>query len=119
MIPKMKCLFLIMSLIAISGQGFAVTQLQAAQALAQVQEEARQGNYKLISPETVRDRFVKEPASLFLVDTRQQWEYQREHIEGSVNLPVTPSWWIQYSPWARAEMQKSLGPDKKRQVVFY
>jgi hypothetical protein len=119
MMPKMKSLFLIMSLIAIAGQGFAVTQLQEAQVLAQVQEEARQGNYKLISPETVGDRFVKERGSLFLVDTRQQWEYQREHIKGSVNLPVTPSWWTRYSPWARAEMKKFLGPDKKRQVVFY
>ena len=108
-----------MSLIAIAGQGFAVTQPQEAQALAQVQEEARRGNYQLVSPGTVRDRFVKEPGSLFLVDTRQDWEYQREHIKGAVNLPVTPTWWTQYSPWARAEMKKLLGHDKKREVVFY
>jgi hypothetical protein len=119
MMPKVKCLFLKMILIAMAGQGFAATHLQEAQILAQVQEEARQGNYKLINPEIVRDRFVREPGSLFLVDTRQEWEYQREHIKGSVNLPVTPSWWTQYSPWARAEMKKFLGPDKKRQVVFY
>jgi hypothetical protein len=119
MMPKVKCLFLIMSLIAIAGQGLAVTQPQEAQVLARVQEEARQGNYQLISPQAFRDRFVKEPGSLFLVDTRQEWEYQREHIKGSVNLPVTPSWWTQYSPWARAEMKKLLGPDKKREVVFY
>ena len=119
MITKVKCLFLIMSLIVIAGQGFAVTQPQEAQVLAQVQEEARRGNYQLISPGTVRDRFVKEPGSLFVVDTRQEWEYQREHIKGSVNLPVTPSWWTQYSPWARAGMEKLLGPDKKREVIFY
>jgi rhodanese-related sulfurtransferase len=108
-----------MSIIAIAGQGFAVTQPQKAKVLAQVQEEARRGNYQLISPETVRDRFVKEPGLLLLVDTRQEWEYQREHIQGAVNLPVTPSWWTQYSPWARAKMKKFLGPDKKRQVIFY
>ena len=119
MIKKMQGFFLVLSLIGIAGQGFAVTQPQEAQVLAQVQEEARQGKYQLISPKTVRDRFVKEPSSLFLVDTRQQWEYQQEHIQGSANLPVTPSWWTQYSPWARSEMKKFLGPDKKRQVVFY
>jgi len=119
MMPKVRCFFSFLALIAIAGQGVAVTQPQELQALAQVQEEARQGNYKLIGPETARDRFLKEPGSLFLVDTRQPWEYQREHIQGSVNLPVTPSWWTQYSPWARAEMRKFLGPNKKRQVVFY
>jgi rhodanese-related sulfurtransferase len=84
-----------------------------------VQEEAKRGNYRLIAPETVKGQFLKNRTSLFLVDTRQEWEYQREHIQGAVNLPVTPSWWTQYSPWTRAEMKKLLGPDKKRQVVFY
>lgn len=119
MIAKVKCFFLVLSLIAIADQGFAVAQPQEAQLLAQVQEEARQGNYQLIRPEAIRKRFLKEPGSLFLVDTRQQWEYQQEHIQGSVNLPVTPSWWTQYSPWARAGMRKLLGSDKKRQMVFY
>ena len=119
MITKVKCFFIVLSLIGIAGQGFAVTQPQEAQVLAQVQEEARRGNYQLIRPEAIKKRFLEEPVSLFLVDTRQQWEYQQEHIQGSANLPVTPSWWTQYSPWARAEMKTFLGPDKKRQVVFY
>jgi 3-mercaptopyruvate sulfurtransferase SseA len=110
--------FLAVTILALSRPAFAAADLQT-QKLAQVQEEARRGNYQLISPETIRDRFVKESGSLFLVDTRQDWEYQREHIQGSVNLPVTPGWWTQYSPWTRAEMKKFLGPDKKRQVVFY
>jgi hypothetical protein len=119
MITKVKSFFLVLSLIASAGQGFAVTHPQEAQVLVRVREAARRGNYQLISPETVRDEFVKKPGSLFLVDTRQEWEYQQEHIQGAVNLPVKPSWWTQYSPWARAEMKKLLGPDKRREVVFY
>ena len=110
--------FLLISFFAFSGRGHGVTDPQA-QALAQVQEEARKGNYRLIAPETIKAEFLKNPASLFLVDTRQEWEYQREYIQDAVNLPVTPSWWTQYSPWSRAEMKKLLGPDKKRGVVFY
>jgi hypothetical protein len=109
---------LLISLFAFSGGGHGAIDPQA-QALAQVQEEAKRGNYRLIAPETVKGQFLKNRTSLFLVDTRQEWEYQREHIQGAVNLPVTPSWWTQYSPWTRAEMKKLLGPDKKRQVVFY
>ena len=109
MAPKVKCLFLIVSLIAIAGQGFAVAQPQEAQALAQVQEEARRGNYKLITPESIKDRFLKNPSSLFLVDARQEWEYQREHIQGAVNLSVTPNWWTQHSPWARTGIKSSSG----------
>jgi predicted sulfurtransferase len=118
MVTRAKVAFALLVCLVLSGPAHATTEPQA-QALAQVQAEAKRGNYQLISPATVRDRFVKEPGSLFLVDTRQGWEYQREHIKGAVNLPVTPSWWTQYSLWARSEMKKLLGPDKKRHVVFY
>jgi predicted sulfurtransferase len=118
MVARTKLAFLALSFLLLSTTSLADTKPDA-QALAQVQAEAKKGNYQLISPATVRDQFVKEPGSLFLVDTRQGWEYQREHIKGAVNLPATPSWWTQYSPWARSEIKKLLGPEKKRHVVFY
>ena len=118
MITKAKLAILALSFLLLSGTSHAVTKPDA-QALAQVQEEARQGNYQLIRPEAIKKRFLEEPGSLFLVDTRQEWEYQREYIKGAVNLPVTPTWWTQYSPWARSEMKKLLGSEKERHIVFY
>jgi hypothetical protein len=118
MVTRAKVVFVLLGCLVLSGTAHATTEPQA-QALAQVQAEAKRGNYQLISPDTIKDRFVKEPGSLFLVDTRQEWEYQREYIQDAVNLPVTPTWWTQYSPWVRGEMKKLLGSDKKRQVVFY
>ena len=118
MVTKAKLAFLALSLLILSTTSFGATKSDA-QVLAQVQEEARKGNYQLIAPETIKAQFLKNPTSLFLVDTRQEWEYQREYIKDAVNLPVTPSWWTQFSPWVRSEMKKLLGPDKKRQVVFY
>jgi predicted sulfurtransferase len=118
MVTRVKLAFVLLGCLVLSGTAHATTEPQA-QALEQVQAEARQGNYRLIAPETIKAQFVKNPTSLFVVDTRQEWEYQREHIKGAVSLPVTLSWWTQYSPWARAEMKKLLGPDKKRDAVFY
>jgi hypothetical protein len=110
--------FVVISLFVFSGRGHTATDRQA-QALGQVRDEARRGNYRLIAPETIKAQFLKNPTSLLLVDTRQEWEYQREYIKDAVNLPVTRRWWIQYSPWVRSEMQKTLGPDKERYIVFY
>ena len=118
MFTRVKVACVLLGCLVLSGTAHATTEPQA-QALAQVQEEARKGNYRLIAPETIKAQFLENAASLFLVDTRQEWEYQREHIKGAVNLPVTPTWWTQYSPWARGEMKKLLGADKKRRVVFY
>ena len=118
MVTRAKVVFVLLGCLVLSGTAHAATEPQA-QALAQVQAEAKRGNYQLITPETINAQFLKNSASLFLVDTRQEWEYQREYIQDAVNLPVTPTWWTQYSPWTRSEMKKLLGPDKKRQVVFY
>ena len=111
-------LFLSVSFLVLSRPAFAETDLQM-QKLAIVQQEAKRGNYKLITPESMRERFLENSTSLFLVDTRQDWEYQQEHIQGAVNLPVKPTWWTQYSPPIRAATKKLLGPDKKREIVFY
>ena len=118
MVTKAKLAFLFLGCLVLLGTAHATSEPQA-QALAQVQAEAKRGNYQLIAPETIKAQFLKNPASLFLVDTRQEWEYQREYIQDAVNMPVTLSWWTQHSPWARSEMKKLLGPDKKRGVVFY
>ena len=118
MITRVKVAFVVLSCLVLSGTSHATSEPQAL-ALAQVQAEAKRGNYRLIGPETIKAQFLKNPSSLFLVDTRQEWEYQREYIQNAVNLPVTLSWWNQYSPWARSEMKKLLGPDKEHHVVFY
>ena len=115
---KALLLLLVFSFLTPFHQVRAATDPQA-KAWAQVQYEARRGNYKLIMPEDIKGRFLENPTSLLLIDTRQEWEYHREHIKGALNLPVTPTWWIQYSPWARAEMKQLLGPDKTRLAIFY
>jgi rhodanese-related sulfurtransferase len=52
-----------------------------------------------------------------MVDTRQDWEYRTGHMKGAVNFPIEPSAW----GWWRSQgaLDKFLGPDKDRLIVFY
>jgi hypothetical protein len=84
-----------------------------------VVQEAQKGGYKLITPDEIKAEFLKDPGSLFLVDTRQEWAYRMAHIQGALYLPATPTWWYQYYPGARSEMKKVLGPDKNKKITFY
>ena len=113
MFARAKVAFLLLGCLVLSVTAHAATEPQA-QTLTQVRAEAKRGNYQLITPETIRDQFLQQSSTLFLVDTRQEWEYQLEHIKGAVNIPVTPSWWTQYSPRIRSEMKKLLGADCRR-----
>ncbi|MBL7210755.1 MAG: rhodanese-like domain-containing protein [Desulfobacteraceae bacterium] len=79
--------------------------------------EARAGGYQLTSTEGLWERYSKEPQGLLAVDTRQEWEYRTGHIKGALNFPMEPTW---LSRWRKkGALEKFLGPDKNRLVVFY
>lgn len=41
-----------------------------------VMAEAKAGGYRIITTKELRDRYQTAPSNLFLVDTRQEWEYR-------------------------------------------
>ena len=85
----------------------------------QIVTEANKGGYQLITPEELKKEYLTDPAAFLLVDTRQEWSYQMQHIQGASHIDFAPTWWNQYSPMTRAEMKKLLGPDKNKKVIFY
>lgn len=79
--------------------------------------EAKSGGYQLISTDELWNRYNKEHQSLFLVDTRQEWEYRTGHIRGAGLFTMEPTW---LSRWRKkGELATFLGPDKDRFIVFY
>ena len=81
--------------------------------------EAKKGGYQLITPDALKEEYLKESTAVSLVDVRQEWSYQMQHIKGSLHIDFAPTWWNQYSPMMRSEMKKTLGPDKDKKFVFY
>ena len=82
-----------------------------------VKAEARQGGYQLIATDELSRQYTAKPESLLLVDTRQEWEYRTGHIKKAVNFPMEPTW---LSRWGNKDaLEKFLGPDKNRLIVFY
>jgi hypothetical protein len=81
--------------------------------------EAGKGGYQLITPEELKKEYLTDPAAFLLVDVRQEWSYQMQHIKGALHIDFAPIWWNQYSPTTRSEMKKLLGPDKNKKIIFY
>ena len=79
--------------------------------------EAEKGGYRLIDTGTLWERYRKKAGDMFIVDTRQEWEYRTGHIKGAASFPMEPTWLARWKK--RAKMEKFLGPDKNRFIVFY
>jgi len=80
-------------------------------------EEARRGGYRLLTTEELSHLYQSGAPGLLLVDTRQDWEHRTGHIQGSVNFSMEPTAWARWT--ARGNLERLLGPDKDRPVVFY
>ena len=79
--------------------------------------EARDGGYRLINTDELRQRYEKDLRGIFLVDTRQEWEFAMGHITGAVNFPMEPTAWSRWQK--KGKLADTLGSDKNRVIVFY
>ena len=84
---------------------------------AELVSQGKAMGYKIFTTEELLERFQKDPGSLLVVDTRQEWEYKTEHIVGAVVFPTDITWWWRLRN--ASAMGKILGPDKDRTIVFY
>jgi len=114
-----KALFALMAVAITIGYLWQTNRVVTPQAATwnDVLTEARQGGYRIISTDELWERYEKDPAKMLLVDTRQEWEYRTGHIKGAFNFPIEPTW---MSRWRnKGALEKFLGPDKERFLVFY
>ena len=78
---------------------------------------AENGGYQLISTDDLWQRYSEGGDGVLLVDTRQGWEYRAGHIKEALNFPMESTW---FSRWQKkGELEKFLGADKDRFIVFY
>ncbi|MCP4022430.1 MAG: rhodanese-like domain-containing protein [Desulfobacteraceae bacterium] len=112
--------FLAITVIGIAIIGLWVTNRSVSPRQASwddVVSEARAGNYKIITTKNLWEKYLDKKNRPLIVDTRQEWEFRAGHVKGAVNFPMEPTW---LSRWQkRAVLEKFLGPDKNRSIVFY
>lgn len=85
--------------------------------MAQVQQEAENGGYRLIDVEALSNLYQSNREDILLVDTRQEWEHRSGYIAGSVNFPMEPTWWARWQK--KGELEALLGPEKEKPIIFY
>ncbi len=113
----MKKIFHVIALILVFVG--SASYARSTQTPANILAEAEKGGYRLISTDELQREYRENSDGSTFVDTRQDWAFKMQHIKGTAYLPVTPTWWYQFSPFARAEMRNVLGPDLNKKFVFY
>ena len=79
--------------------------------------EAESGGYRLMDTARLRKHYERGFEDVLVVDTRQEWEFRTGHIPGAINFSMEPTWWSRLR--SRAALEKAMGPDRNRVLVFY
>lgn len=77
------------------------------------------GGYKLVGTEELKT-WVDKKESMLIVDTMPfEDSYKKNHIPGSVQMEFPIEEMTQLDDAKKAALEKLLGPDKNRRIVFY
>ena len=86
-------------------------------ARAGVVAEAERGGYRLVDLAQLQERYEKDPESLLLVDTREEWEFRAGRIRNARLFSMKSTWWARFR--GAGKLKRFLGADKTRFIGFY
>jgi thiosulfate/3-mercaptopyruvate sulfurtransferase len=81
--------------------------------------EVARGNYKIVSTSELK-AWMDQKKEMLLIDTMPfEDSYKKQHIPGAVNFVLPIPEMTQIDDKTKAALEKLLGPNKDRLIVFY
>jgi thiosulfate/3-mercaptopyruvate sulfurtransferase len=114
------CLFIGMGLLAVTGTVWAADKELANENIAvKFEREVERGAYKVVTTQELKS-WIDQKKDMLTVDTMPPDNFKKQHIPGAVNFEVQRHPELtQMSDKMQAELEKLLGTDKDRTIVFY
>jgi rhodanese-related sulfurtransferase len=81
--------------------------------------EVTRGGYRILTTEELKG-WMDQKKAMLVVDTMPyEASYKKQHVPGAVQMEFPIPEMTQLDDKARAALEKLLGPDKERLIVFY
>lgn len=109
---------LLATLLACLASGSALAASSHPAWWADMAAEAQAGGYHLIDEPGLK-KLMAEHGDLIILDARPDYEYERGHIPGAVNLEFHLGDRLQLKPDKAERLRALLGPDQTRPVAVY
>ena len=94
-------------------------ELDTEKVAANFSREVIKGGYKVVTTEELKG-WVDKKENMLVVDTMPfEDSYKKNHIPGAVQIELPKEEIQQLDDKTKAELEKLLGPDKGRKIVFY
>ncbi len=122
---KRSLLIILVSVVFVvgfAGTGLAAwgtKELDTEKSAVAFAKEVERGGYKMVSTEELKG-WLDQKKNMLIVDTMPyEASYKKQHIPGAVNLELPIPEMTKLDDKTKAALEKLLGPDKNRLIVFY
>jgi len=109
-------------LLGITGNALAAwgtKELQTEKSAVTLAREVERGGYKVVTTEELKS-WMDKKTNMLIVDTMPyEASYRKEHIPGAVQMEFPIPEMTSLDDSKKAALEKLLGPDKNRLIVFY
>jgi len=110
------CVFLVS---ASHVHAWGIKELETEKVAVSLVREVERGGYKIVSTEELK-KWMDEKKSMLIVDTMPfESSYKKNHIPDAVQFELPIAEMKTIEPAKKAELERLLGIDKNRLVVFY
>ncbi len=109
-------------LLGITGNALAAwgtKELETEKSAVTLAREVDRGNYKLVTTEELKTWMDKKTPMLIVDTMPYEASYKKQHVPGAVQMEFPIPEMTSLDDGKKAALEKLLGPDKNRLVVFY
>lgn len=116
------CFLVISCSLILSGSlawGWGTVELDNEKLVVNFWKEVGRGGYKVITTEELK-AWIDQKKAMLIVDTMPlEDSYKKNHIPGAVQMEFPIPEMTQIDDKQKADLEKLLGPDKNRLIIFY
>ncbi|MGD0236288.1 MAG: rhodanese-like domain-containing protein [Syntrophorhabdales bacterium] len=94
-------------------------ELETEKVAVNFEKEVARGCYRVVTTPELKG-WIDQKKEMLVVDTMPYEDsYKKQHIPAAVNFPLPVPEMAQMDEKTKADLEKLLGPDKDRLIVFY
>ena len=113
---------MVIFLLTLTGNALAAwgtKELETDKIAVTFAREVERGGYKIVATEELK-RWIDQKKDMLIVDTMPYEDsYKKQHVPGAVQMEFPIPEMTQMDDKTKTALEKLLGPDKDRLIVFY
>ena len=113
------CIFFVFGIAGVSLAAWGTKELDTEKIAVTFAREAARGGYGIVTTQELNG-WIDQKKSMLIVDTMPYADsYVKQHIPGAVSMVFPIPEMKSLDDKTKADIEKLLGPDKNRVIVFY